>query len=102
MIGDFFTKPVQGSKFQKFRNIIMNSDYDEYGPVDPNDGLNIKLPYKRVEPSINDGDSGSQECVGVNSEWKLVKNKKSCGKDSHHILLACNVVPSTKALARHM
>jgi hypothetical protein len=85
MIGDFFTKPVQGSKFQKFRNIIMNSDYDEYGLVDPNDGLNIKLPYKRVEPSINDGDSGSQECVGVNSEWKLVKNnKKSCGKVSHH------------------
>jgi hypothetical protein len=41
MIDDFFTKPVQGSKFRKFRNIIM---------VDPNDGLSIKLPFKRVEP----------------------------------------------------
>ena len=33
MIGEFFTKPLQGSKFRIFRNIIMNCSYDEYGPV---------------------------------------------------------------------
>ena len=34
MIGEFFTKPLQGSKFRRFRKIIMNCSYDEYGPVD--------------------------------------------------------------------
>ena len=34
MIGDFFTKPVGGSKFRPFCNIIMNISHDEYGPVD--------------------------------------------------------------------
>ena len=34
MIGDFFTKPVGGAKFRRFRNIIMNISHDEYGPVD--------------------------------------------------------------------
>ena len=24
MVGDFFTKPVQGSKFRKFRDLILN------------------------------------------------------------------------------
>ena len=33
MIGDFFTKPLQGSKFRRFRNIIMNCSYDEYRTV---------------------------------------------------------------------
>ena len=33
MIGDFFTKPLQGTKFRLFRNIIMNCSYNEYGPV---------------------------------------------------------------------
>ena len=39
MVGDFFTKPLQGSLFRKFRRIIMN------------------LPEYTVEP---------QECVGKN------------------------------------
>ena len=63
MIGDFFTKPLQGSKFRKFRNIVMNCEYDEFGPVDPNDGLNIKLPFKSTKPALDKNGSGSQECV---------------------------------------
>ena len=33
MIGNFFTKPVGGAKFCRFRKIIMNVSHDEYGPV---------------------------------------------------------------------
>ena len=33
MKGDFFTKPVGGAKFRRFRNIIMNISHDEYGPI---------------------------------------------------------------------
>ena len=77
MIGDFFTKPVGGAKFRRFRNIIMNIDHDEYGPVDV-DALmathNEKM-QKRIEMSKNDestiseksktsADRDSQECVG--------------------------------------
>jgi hypothetical protein len=83
MIGDFFTKPLQGSKFRRFRNIVMNCDFDEFGPVDPN-GLNIKLPFKSLEPTHDKNGSGSQECVGIDSEWKLMENKKSRGRISHH------------------
>ena len=34
MIGDFFTKPLGGAKFRRFRNIIMNISHDDNGPVD--------------------------------------------------------------------
>ncbi len=34
MVGDFFTKPLGGAKFRRFRNIIMNCARDEHGPVD--------------------------------------------------------------------
>ena len=81
MIGDFFTKPLGGAKFRRFRNIIMNCREDEHGAVDV-DAL-MARHYKTVEvrgkeqntefpenePMIlrNDVNSkviGSQECVG--------------------------------------
>ena len=85
MIGDFFTKPLQGAKFRRFRNIIMNCDYDELGPVNPNDGLNItmRLPSMKHEPSRTNGSSGSQECVGGDSEWKLVESTKNTKRDKY-------------------
>ena len=36
MIGDFFTKPLQGSLFRKFRDIILNTTSDN----DDNNGNN--------------------------------------------------------------
>ena len=97
MIGDFFTKPLGGAKFRRFRNIIMNCDVDEYGPVDV-DELTA-AHFKRVDgyvshdgsknTGVNDRDGedfepvsygskmvklvGSQECVGkpTNSDWAL-------------------------------
>ena len=41
MIGNFFTKPVGGAKFLRFRNIIMNISHDEYGPVDVDELMSI-------------------------------------------------------------
>ena len=46
MLADYFTKPLQGSLFRKFRNLILN--------VSPKDELNVGL--------------GQQECVGTNCE----------------------------------
>ena len=46
MLADYFSKPLQGSLFRKFRNLILN--------VSPKDEL-------QVQP-------GEQECVGTNSE----------------------------------
>ena len=93
MIGDFFTKPVTGAKFRRFRNIIMNCDTDEYGPVDIDELM--AAHYKRVdgkfdvdtkrdvgniqsvmrddlEPTIDKTLAGSQECVG--HKIKIVDN----------------------------
>ena len=35
MIGDFFTKPLQGALFIKFRNIIMNIKEKDCTPIRP-------------------------------------------------------------------
>ena len=100
MIGDFFTKPLGGIKFRRFRNIIMNCDVDDYGPVNI-DELTA-AHHERVDNNniIRDGSANtgvtekdgadkdfepprygprmvklvsSQECVGQpsNSEWAV-------------------------------
>ena len=83
MIGDFFTKPLGGAKFRRFRNIIMNISHDEYGPVDVDALMTVhnEKMQKRIEaisqhmneygdePTINKcsetvANGDSQECVG--------------------------------------
>ena len=50
MLADYFSKLLQGSLFQKFRNLILN--------VDPMDALKVR--------------PGEQECVGANNEDSIV------------------------------
>ena len=50
MLADYFSKPLQGSLFRKFRNLILN--------VDPMDALMVR--------------PGEQECVGTNNEDSIV------------------------------
>ena len=84
MIGDFFTKPVGGAKFRRFRNIIMNISHDEYGPVDVdeltaihNKKMETRFEMMEHRDQINENgeatistntekacDDSSQECVG--------------------------------------
>ena len=99
MIGDFFTKPVRGAKFRRFRNIIMNISHDEYGPVDMDDLMTIHNEkmlkrfnpvlegsatdsYKNCEHNINNeqdpAEVSSQECVEdlpkrSNVTWAIVR-----------------------------
>jgi hypothetical protein len=84
MVADFFTKPLQGVKFRRFRNLVMNCEHDEYGPVNTDTGLSINVHLRRVdEPSsskvsrnmtaVNDG---SQECVGKRYRDKLAESTK--------------------------
>ena len=91
MIGDFFTKPVGGAKFRRFRNIIMNIDHDEYGPVDVDALMTVhnEKMQKRIELSNDEStiskkskmsaDKDSQECVG-NVRFDL--RKKSSPRSS--------------------
>ena len=46
MLADYFSKPLQGSLFRKFRNLILN--------INPTDEFKVR--------------PGEQECVGANSE----------------------------------
>ena len=81
MIGVFFTKPLGGAKFRRFRNIIMNIDHDEYGAVDVDEltsihnakmAKRIEMEAHHAEFSKDDHTLGrkisnnacSQECVG--------------------------------------
>ena len=53
MVADYFTKPLQGAKFQKFKAMIMGTDY--------HDPEWTKVPPKKKKTS-----SQRQECVGDN------------------------------------
>ena len=68
MIGDFFTKPLQGAKFRRFRNIIMNITEDENGPVNIDEIMEIhykKMQQGLIEPAPAQNTAlDSQECVG--------------------------------------
>ena len=91
MIGDFFTKPLGGAKFRRFRNIIMNIDHDEFGPVDMDEltalhhekmqrRFEMENEKKQDESTKNKMSESvdSQECVGdrgsrSNSSWAIVR-----------------------------
>jgi len=98
MIGDFFTKPLGGAKFRRFRNIIMNLSHDEHGPVCLDELMEVhrKKMMKRMKAdgAYDDGGSDdesttdtrtsksaavtSQECVGdrikrSHCEWAAVR-----------------------------
>ena len=83
MIGDFFTKPLGGAKLRRFRNIIMNCEHDEYGPVNMTElvaehqkRITIKEQSSHDEPTVrNKPTACSQECVGPRSDqmWAAVR-----------------------------
>lgn len=94
MIGDFFTKPLGGNKFRRFRNIIMNCERDDYGVVDMD--TIMRDHYKRVcdDRGVNDDEPtvsrtlktvGSQECVGPRSNhmWAAVRIAHKNTKSAH-------------------
>ena len=100
MIGDFFTKPLGGAKFRRFRNIIMNISHDEHGAVNIDEltAIHQAKMKKRIEmePAAEDKKEevertvnkvskvspivGSQECVGdlrsarSNGAWAIVRS----------------------------
>jgi hypothetical protein len=90
MIGDFFTKPLGGAKFRRFRNIIMNCSFDEHGPVDVDALMKVheEKMKKRIDVAVtevgidggsavgdNIGNVDPQECVGkvTNKTWANIR-----------------------------
>ena len=67
MVADYFTKPLQGAKFQKFKAMIMGTDY--------HDPEWTKVPPKKKKTS-----SRRQECVGGNQMRSETKHQKSVWK----------------------
>ena len=76
MIGDFSTKPLECSKFRRFRNIIMNCSYDEYGPVDID---KILMPSASNKQENMDDDSNTNS---KNRDRKSVESQEFVGQVS--------------------
>ena len=86
MIGDFFTKLLQGSKFIRLRNIIMNSSYDEYRPVNM-DKILMPTASNKQENMGDDSNTQSknrykkslesQECVGSINDKNSIARKRT-------------------------
>jgi murein tripeptide amidase MpaA len=66
MIADFFTKPLQGALFQKFRDQIMNINPLPNGPQDCRSVLG--KTDARVTPDANTD--------GEDDGWTVVRNKR--------------------------
>ena len=104
MIGDFFTKPVGGAKFRRFRNIIMNISHEEYGPVDVDKlmalhNAKIQKSFKMIEHIENRSESesttskenktladmNSQECVGdIRSRYRRSNVMWGASRGAHN------------------
>jgi hypothetical protein len=60
MIANYFTKPLQGSLFKRFRDMIMNN----YGNLFPTkDGADCRSVLKEVQFAENVGIAGDEELV---------------------------------------
>ena len=60
MVGDFFTKPLNGAKFCKFCNTIMNCGHDE----STLNGYNV-IP-EQIDPKLEPTSTlGSHELLGI-------------------------------------
>ena len=94
MIGDFFTKPLGGAKFRRFRNIIMNITLDEHGPVDVDEltiihqnemqrqfemknNIEVDEPTKNIRSKMSSV-VDSQECVGDRGYDREHRHNPSC------------------------
>jgi hypothetical protein len=84
MIADFFTKPLQGTLFQKFRNFIMNCDPLINSPQDHRSVLGKTEMQRRPNGGRADGANITvartvalarepQEKVSLANEWTIVK-----------------------------
>ena len=109
MIGDFFTKPLQGSKFRRFRIIIMNCSYGEYGPVNI-DKILIPAASNKQENIYDDSNTHSknrdkksvesQECVVHVSDKNNIARKSTYAETVTHYVTP-RVAPQI-AIATHM
>ena len=71
MIGDFFTKPLQGMQFIKFRDMIMN--------VNPTTSDDASQDCRSVLNNIIDGMTGHSERTNgdeTNTGWRTVESKQ--------------------------
>jgi hypothetical protein len=74
MIADFFTKPLQGSLFQKFRNFIMNVDRICATNADPRSVLQNEISTVKPLPVVSE-ETGGPLTTGTDV-WTVVPNKK--------------------------
>ena len=84
MLGDFFTKPLQGSLFIKFRDVILG-----YKHVD---SLQVSDPFPPVEERVGDSradDNGTVELTSEsgtdNNGWVTVVNNKTRKQQSRAV-----------------
>jgi hypothetical protein len=89
MISDYFTKPLQGAQFQKFRNFIMNVDPSTNSPRDqrsvlrnieiangPDGGRSDEVTNAKTEEVIKAGEPmNNVEPVDDDHGWTKVKRR---------------------------
>jgi len=89
MIGDFFTKPLRGAKFRRFRNIIMNIDHDEYGSVNVDKLMIIhqaKIQKKmEAENVICDNNDESEPTIKKTHKIPKTPGSQECVRDHKKI-----------------
>jgi hypothetical protein len=109
MLADFYTKPLQGSLFKKFRSVILGYEHISILEHDASTVVEERVgkehPEGQKRPLVDDVDESEESVEGIvdrtdpSSEWTVVKRRvsfsslqKADGSDStekmHHVRVA--------------
>ena len=78
MLADFFTKPLQGALFRKFRDVILGHKHTN--TLMPTPAPSVEERVENQRPSGHEtgqqGTTSTSENTGTDEEWQLVTKKK--------------------------
>jgi hypothetical protein len=77
MVADFFTKPLQGAQFKKFRDFIMNVDHSTTSQQDHRSVLSKEMSPEHTDGTKTDGNEPTAETTNPDMDgWTTVKRSR--------------------------
>ena len=82
MLGDFFTKPLQGNLFRKFRDVVLGYDHVDSLALDPMLPVEERVGEMRPHGYRTDGPSDDGFVLVLAKKGRNAKNEKALTYDA--------------------
>jgi hypothetical protein len=82
MLGDFFTKPLQGNLFRKFRDVVLGYDHVDSLALDPMPPVEERVGEMRPHGCRTDGPSDNGFVLVLAKKGRSAKNEKALTYDA--------------------